>query len=94
MNSTGIFRMIAVLAMIMLSAGTLPAQVHKSKAKVNQPAASSNSSVKGSGTSNRIAKWVANSDAAGDYRDWEQIRSWAASIGERLAAAGRESSTT
>jgi menaquinone-dependent protoporphyrinogen oxidase len=40
----------------------------------------------------RIAKWVANSDAAGDYRDWDQIRGWAASIGERLAAASRGSS--
>jgi menaquinone-dependent protoporphyrinogen oxidase len=40
----------------------------------------------------RIAKWVANSDAAGDYRDWNQIRSWAASIGERLAAASRGNS--
>ena len=35
----------------------------------------------------RIAKWVANSDAAGDYRDWGQIRGWAASIAQRLAAA-------
>ena len=40
----------------------------------------------------RIAKWVANSDAAGDYRDWDQIRGWAASIGERLATASRGSS--
>ncbi len=32
----------------------------------------------------RIAKWVANSDAAGDYRDWDQIRGWAASIGEQI----------
>jgi menaquinone-dependent protoporphyrinogen oxidase len=33
----------------------------------------------------RIAKWVANSDAAGDYRDWDQIRGWAGSIAQRLA---------
>jgi menaquinone-dependent protoporphyrinogen oxidase len=42
----------------------------------------------------RLARWVANSDAAGDYRDWDQIRSWAASIGQRLAAERRESSQT
>jgi menaquinone-dependent protoporphyrinogen oxidase len=35
----------------------------------------------------RIAKWVANSDAAGDYRDWNQIQEWAASIAEQLASA-------
>jgi menaquinone-dependent protoporphyrinogen oxidase len=37
----------------------------------------------------RIAKWVANSDAAGDYRDWDQIRGWTASIAQQLAAAPR-----
>jgi menaquinone-dependent protoporphyrinogen oxidase len=37
----------------------------------------------------RIAKWVATSDAAGDYRDWDQIRGWAASIAQQLPAAPR-----
>jgi menaquinone-dependent protoporphyrinogen oxidase len=37
----------------------------------------------------RLAKWVANSDAAGDYRNWDQIRSWAASIAQQLPAAPR-----
>jgi len=31
-----------------------------------------------------IAKWVANSDMAGDYRDWKQIRRWADEIAARL----------
>ncbi len=31
-----------------------------------------------------IAKWVANSDMAGDYRDWEQIRAWADEIAAHL----------
>jgi len=30
-----------------------------------------------------IARWVANSDMAGDYRDWTAIRGWA----DRIAAA-------
>ena len=34
-----------------------------------------------------IAKWVANSDMAGDYRDWKQIRDWADEIAGRLTAA-------
>jgi menaquinone-dependent protoporphyrinogen oxidase len=38
----------------------------------------------------RIARWVANSDLAGDYRNWDQIRTWADGIGRQLAgqAAG------
>lgn len=31
-----------------------------------------------------LARWVANSDMAGDYRNWEQIRAWADEIAERL----------
>jgi len=34
-----------------------------------------------------IAKWVANSDMAGDYRDWKQIRDWADEIAGRLTKA-------
>jgi menaquinone-dependent protoporphyrinogen oxidase len=34
-----------------------------------------------------LARWVANSDMAGDYRDWEQIRAWADEIADRLLAA-------
>ena len=34
----------------------------------------------------RLAKWVANSDAAGDYRDWDQIRGWATSVAQQLTA--------
>ncbi len=33
-----------------------------------------------------IAKWVANSDMAGDYRDWQQIRDWADEIATRVLA--------
>lgn len=31
-----------------------------------------------------IARWVANSDMAGDYRDWTQIRAWADGIADQL----------
>jgi len=31
-----------------------------------------------------LARWVANSDMAGDYRNWEQIRAWADEIADRL----------
>jgi len=37
----------------------------------------------------RMARWVANSDLAGDYRNWDDIRSWAASIANALAARRR-----
>jgi menaquinone-dependent protoporphyrinogen oxidase len=33
----------------------------------------------------RIARWVANSDLAGDYRNWDQIRTWADGIGRQVA---------
>ncbi len=33
-----------------------------------------------------IAKWVANSDMAGDYRDWEQIARWADEIAAQVLA--------
>jgi hypothetical protein len=38
----------------------------------------------------RIARWVATSDLAGDYRNWGQIRDWADRIGRQVAerAAG------
>jgi menaquinone-dependent protoporphyrinogen oxidase len=38
----------------------------------------------------RIARWVASSDLAGDYRNWDQIRDWADRIGRQVAerAAG------
>lgn len=38
----------------------------------------------------RIARWVASSDLAGDYRNWDQIRDWADGIGRQVAerAAG------
>jgi menaquinone-dependent protoporphyrinogen oxidase len=31
-----------------------------------------------------LARWVANSDMAGDYRDWEQIRGWADEVADQL----------
>jgi menaquinone-dependent protoporphyrinogen oxidase len=34
-----------------------------------------------------LARWVANSDMAGDYRDWEQIRAWADGIADTLLPA-------
>lgn len=33
-----------------------------------------------------IARWVADSDLAGDYRDWTAIRAWADEIAAALAA--------
>ena len=33
-----------------------------------------------------IAKWVANSDMAGDYRNWQDIRDWADEIAASLRA--------
>jgi len=33
----------------------------------------------------RIAHWVANSDLAGDYRNWDDIRAWADDIGRSLS---------
>jgi hypothetical protein len=33
----------------------------------------------------RIARWVASSDLAGDYRNWDQIRDWADEIGRQFA---------
>lgn len=33
-----------------------------------------------------IAKWVANSEMAGDYRDWTAIRSWADEIAAAVVA--------
>ena len=38
----------------------------------------------------RIARWVASSDLAGDYRNWDQIQDWADEIGRQVAerAAG------
>ena len=35
-----------------------------------------------------LARWVANSDMAGDYRNWEQIRAWADGIADTLLPAG------
>jgi menaquinone-dependent protoporphyrinogen oxidase len=32
-----------------------------------------------------LAHWVANSDMAGDYRDWQEIRAWADEIAGRLS---------
>lgn len=34
-----------------------------------------------------IARWVANSDMAGDYRNWNQIRDWADEIARSLLTA-------
>ncbi|HET9647096.1 MAG TPA: flavodoxin domain-containing protein [Microlunatus sp.] len=31
-----------------------------------------------------MARWVANSDMAGDYRDWDAIRGWARQIADHL----------
>ena len=33
----------------------------------------------------RIARWVANSDLAGDYPNWDQIRAWADKIARQVA---------
>jgi menaquinone-dependent protoporphyrinogen oxidase len=33
----------------------------------------------------RIARWVASSNLAGDYRNWDQIRDWADGIGRQVA---------
>ena len=33
----------------------------------------------------RIARWLANSDLAGDYRNWDQIRAWADAIARQVA---------
>lgn len=33
----------------------------------------------------RLARWVANSDMAGDYRNWTQIRAWADGIARELS---------
>lgn len=38
----------------------------------------------------RLARWVANSDLAGDYRDWRAIRTWADDIARHLLSAGVE----
>ena len=34
----------------------------------------------------RLARWVANSDLAGDYRNWDEIDAWADGIARSLAA--------
>ncbi|HEY3259191.1 MAG TPA: flavodoxin domain-containing protein [Pseudonocardiaceae bacterium] len=31
-----------------------------------------------------LARWVARGDLAGDWRDWNQIRTWAAGVAEQL----------
>jgi menaquinone-dependent protoporphyrinogen oxidase len=35
----------------------------------------------------RLTRWVANSDLAGDYRDWTAIRTWADGIAQHLLSA-------
>ena len=34
----------------------------------------------------KVARWVTNSDLAGDSRDWDQIRAWADDIADQLTA--------
>ena len=34
----------------------------------------------------RLARWVSKGDLAGDFRDWEQIRSWADDVADQLGA--------
>jgi menaquinone-dependent protoporphyrinogen oxidase len=34
----------------------------------------------------RVSRWVANSDLAGDYRNWDDIRAWADGIARSLSA--------
>jgi menaquinone-dependent protoporphyrinogen oxidase len=37
----------------------------------------------------RLARWVANSDMAGDYRDWDAIRAWADQVADALLGEDR-----
>jgi menaquinone-dependent protoporphyrinogen oxidase len=37
----------------------------------------------------RLARWVANSDMAGDYRDWDAIRAWADQVADALLGDNR-----
>ena len=41
----------------------------------------------------RLARWMANGDLAGDFRDWDQIRMWVDTIADQLMSRQTSAST-
>jgi menaquinone-dependent protoporphyrinogen oxidase len=48
-----------------------------------QPAVTFGGKLDRAATRGLLSRWVASGDLAGDWRDWDQIRAWAASVAEQ-----------